>query len=181
VTKKRIDGQFFLLVSNSRPIYNISITSSFYPGFKWKHCILWPMQWHIHTETDVMTQTYWNWCNDTYILLCVITSVSVCMCHYISQYVCVITPVSVCMCHYTSLSMHVSLHQSQYGCVITSVLVCMCHYISHSMNGTRIWHQKKKLAIDSFLCHSSAFSYTKLRSNHNQAHTLRFVFNPRTI
>ena len=39
--------------------------------------------------------------------------------------------------------------------------------------------ERKKLAIDSFLCHSSAFSYTKLRSNRNQAQKLRFVFNPR--
>jgi hypothetical protein len=30
LTKKRVDGQFFLLASNSRPIYNISITSGFY-------------------------------------------------------------------------------------------------------------------------------------------------------
>ena len=41
--------------------------------------------------------------------------------------------------------------------------------------------ERKKVAIDSFLCHSSAFSYTKLRSNRNQAQTLRFVFNPRII
>jgi hypothetical protein len=30
VTKKRVDGQFFLSASNSRLIYNISITSGFY-------------------------------------------------------------------------------------------------------------------------------------------------------
>lgn len=38
--------------------------------------------------------------------------------------------------------------------------------------------QKEKLAIDSILCHSSAFShlYTKLRSNRNQVQSLRFVF-----
>jgi hypothetical protein len=41
--------------------------------------------------------------------------------------------------------------------------------------------ERKQLAIYSFLCHSSAFSYTKLRSNRNQAQALRFVFNPRII
>jgi hypothetical protein len=36
--------------------------------------------------------------------------------------------------------------------------------------------ERKKLAINSFLCHSSAFSYTKIRSNRNQVQTLRFVY-----
>jgi hypothetical protein len=30
VTKKRVNGQFFLSASNSRSIYDISITSGFY-------------------------------------------------------------------------------------------------------------------------------------------------------
>jgi hypothetical protein len=34
---------------------------------------------------------------------------------------------------------------------------------------------------DSFLHHSSAFSYTKLRSSRNQVQTLRFVFSSRII
>jgi hypothetical protein len=50
-----------------------------------------------------------------------------------------------------------------------------------SKHGFNVWGRKKKMSIDSFLSHSSAFSYTILRSNRSQVQTLIFVFSRRII